>query len=88
VTRDREVGSDRDPVAVLQLEPEAGDERVGLRRTRVGSMLSTTSPSMISTERFSSAFFAYVCRPFLNIDRTASPASTTMIRALSCGMSG
>ena len=50
-------------------------------RTRVGSMLSTTSPSMISTVRFSSAFAAYVCNFFLNIDRTASPASTTMIRA-------
>ena len=32
-------------------------------RTRVGSMLSTTSPSMISTVRFSSAFAAYVCNP-------------------------
>ena len=31
VTGDREVGSDRDPVAVLQLETQAGYERVGLQ---------------------------------------------------------
>jgi hypothetical protein len=56
--------------------------------TRVGSIEETTSPSITSTPRFSRAFFVYERIEVANIGRSAGPASTRMMRALSWAIAG